>query len=422
MDLDYFLRYMPGMVGELARALNTNLEYNHPEIAIPTALAFASFLKSGKIKASGVTPNLYCLVLASSGAGKTTCQLHIEQLIRESKLSQHLMGNPGSDAGVLKALAEQPKRLLMWDEIGHALQELSSNNSASYRKRLLKIFLELYSRNGRVFIGDELKTEERVDIQAPYFTLLGSSTKNRVFNALTDDFGHDGTLPRFLSFFEVTDEKENYSQLEFDADFFKGWISDWVNYNTSPTEPLGDIAKALKLLSQPSEIFLFPPLEHKGDVMVAPEGFLFSLSNSVELDSCIKNKISKSNDFEKVFWRRAREIFTKICLCLWEPGEVLNFNFCKNFVFAQIEESLRQYQDKLGLISQRVREKEKFSRLIKTGESISKSELTRRAQHLNMSRQDKKEALDELLEIGKWEEILTQKEGSFKKTVTYRAL
>lgn len=386
-------------VGQLAAALGKTLQFKHPEIAIATALSFASFLKSGKICAGSVTPNLYCLVLASSGAGKTTCQLHIETLMREATLAQHLMGNPGSDAGVLKALAEQPKRFLMWDEIGHALQELASNNSASYRKRLLKIFLELYSRNGRVYIGDELKTEERVDIHAPYFSMLGSSTKNRVFNALNDDFGHDGTLPRFLSFFESDKEEVNPEAIdEFPYEEFLPWIDDWIKFK--PYASNGDLAKALNLCGKPFDI----------------KELVWGERDKRAFDHHIQN----STDFEKVFWRRASEQLLKFRLCMYEPEDGIGDPVQSElFIQEKIREAISAYQDKMGLAAVRVKEKEKFSRLIKAGEIITKSELTKRAQHLNMSKQDKREALDELLEIGAWAEELREGNG-FKKITLYR--
>lgn len=192
------LEQCPGPTGELARHLNSLQETDQPGICLASALSFMSVVRSGRIKSSsGLSPNIYTLVLGRSGSGKTRCQQRIIDICILCNFNSFLMGKPASDSGILKGLQKQPRQLLIWDEFGQALNEISHSTS-SYRAAIVATIMEIYSANGRHYVGKEYATQDRVDIPEPYLSIAAASTMSEFYSALTMQFLEKGFLSRWI--------------------------------------------------------------------------------------------------------------------------------------------------------------------------------------------------------------------------------
>ena len=201
-NLSWYLGKCPGVVGEIARYIDSRLETHLPGVSLGTAISFVAALKSDKIQSqSGLISNIYTLCLAPPGTGKTTAQRVITEICAACEITPLLMGQPGSDSGLLKRLQKHPRQLLLWDEFGLALAEISKSSS-SYRVAIIKVVMDLFSAANSIYIGKELKGEERVDLHRPQLSIGAASTPDMFFDTLTEYFINRGFVPRLLVFEE----------------------------------------------------------------------------------------------------------------------------------------------------------------------------------------------------------------------------
>ncbi len=201
----YFLDNMPGLTGAIAQIIHSRLEYEQPGLAMGAALSFVATLKSRRIVSpTGIAPNLYTCVIALSGTGKTQAQNVINEICNLANCKNILLGVPASDAGLIDALYDNPRRLLMWDEMGVSLSALAKKNSASYETSLLGTMLKMFSASNSEYLPKVLSKNNpaaRTDsIKSPCLNIFGASTPSRFYGALNEDFTKDGFLPRILLF------------------------------------------------------------------------------------------------------------------------------------------------------------------------------------------------------------------------------
>ena len=391
----------PGLLGDIARYIDSNLKYTQPAISLSLALGFCAALKSGRVVAEGVEPNLYTCVVAPSGTGKSQAQAAIQQLVTDSDLLSMLMGKPASDAGMLKTLAEEARRLLIWDEFGIALQELA-DSKASYRALILSLIMDLFSAAGKTYLGKEYATQRRTDIKAPYLSICAASTPNRFFSALDEDFVDDGFLSRWLIFLpeeEITDQvlpKQSTKHLIERVLAIDVW---------RPSTSKKNIKAALEVEK------------------VAIDFSDVSIHKSTKRNYRDRVKNAKT-EFERIFWSRAYELYLKVCLATCEKNFV-TFDealFATELVDSCIYRCIQACQSKLGE-TKRQKMNQRFANVIRPGEKLTAQALSKRVWNFNVPRYEKDKLISDLLDAGIWQKTLEVSEDSRRKTTYYfRAL
>lgn len=409
-----FLKNCPGLAGDIARLIYERLEFHQPGLALGAALSFVGALKSGRETSSfGINPNIYSCSIALTSTGKSQCQSVIEEICAECNLDHLLMGQPASDVGLLHALSEEPRKLLIWDEFGIALRSIGAAK-ASYETRILATIMDLYSAGKRKYRGKEYARsaqEKRIDIDKPMLSLFAASTPARFFDSLSSDFVEDGFLPRILLFIgeDTTIGKESYY-----TQISNKIICEVIDIETGePEEMAGDVGKYLRV---------------KNTVVEFDEGALEFALILKETAKIFSEENEKSNPILSAYYRRMFENTVKVAIILSEKGIVSEscFRYSELLVRFLTEsaakvcfERLFDNQDEKN--SNKIREKilARVEKYLKVGQAIPWSEFSRAANFPKIKPSKlRDQTVDELVE----EQILKIDERSpdgFQKTAKY---
>jgi len=380
----------------IARYLHARLEYDQPALCLGAALAVTAALKSARITSPfGIEPNLYCCLIASSGSGKSQIQRALSQLLLKAGLRNLLMGKPASEAGLLKGLAETPRRLLIWDEFGVALSELAGNRVASYRAHILGTLTDLHSAAGTSYIGKEYADRPVADISSPHLSILAASTPNRFFSSLSENFIEDGFLARWLVWF-AEDTTEPPVCLPEEEEPILAAIK--ALEDGKPRAQGGNLEVALKPALTPYSFNGIKPVKHW------KEDFRGLLSMAV-------------TDSERVLWSRAFEQWVKVCFLISDTPEV---NYECQLVAAEIVQNaiknlICRCQDHLGL-NEKQKAQKKFLALLEVGETITLADLARRAQRLPLTRRERQDLLADAIERFDWQAAKVNIKGAQRPT------
>lgn len=196
----------PGLVGEIAGWINSTATKEQPVLALASALCCVATLKGHRVQTeTGLRTNLYILGLAPSGSGKEHPARCIQLLMEQADCGQLISGEPASDVGLLKGLRSANGRaLIIWDEIGHALQAITGDRASPHERKILKLVLQLFSKANSVFRGKEYANfdgkMERQDIDQPCLSVFGTTVPERFAESLKSAHVADGFLPRWLVF------------------------------------------------------------------------------------------------------------------------------------------------------------------------------------------------------------------------------
>lgn len=395
-----FLIDCPNATGDLARAISASLPQKQPGLAIGAAISFFSLIKCGKLKSpQGVEPNMYICTVAESGSGKSMAQRILQNLLIDSGKDSLLLGKPASDSGMLKALSHQPIRLCIWDEFGLALGELATSQS-SYRALILSAMMDLFSAAGRKYIGKEYATEQRLDVENPFLNVFAASTPSRFFQALDPNFVLDGFLSRWLLFFCHEEGLELQRPAPFIVtDKVHDQIDKMIEWPPCPTGNMFDVYD-------------------KRSVMVESAAVMESkLSDFDYLFTAAKDPI------ERIFYSRAKELFLKLCVILGDGIKVSNsvVEWSSQFVGYMTKESLRYCRSRLGE-DKKYSTRDRFLDIVPYDKWITHQELTMRSYRLNLSKSQRNDLIDDLVESGYWAIDRQHVQSSNKKTTFYKRI
>ena len=110
------------------------------------------------------------------------------------------MGQPASDVGLLHALSDEPRKLLIWDEFGIALRSIRQQKQAM-KTRILATIMDLYSASKRKYRAKNMQDQRKrkgIDIDKPNAFTFGSFHACKIFDSLSRIFVEDGFLPRIF--------------------------------------------------------------------------------------------------------------------------------------------------------------------------------------------------------------------------------
>lgn len=403
-QLARFLKLLPGMCGVVARYVDSRLEYSRPAISIPAAIAFCGAVKSGKyyIGSSGVGAAPYCCTIAGSGTGKSQAQSAIEDIVAACGLEDMMLGEPGSDAGLLKALGVQPVRLLVWDEFGHSLRELE-NATQGHKALMIKEMMKLHTCQGRKYRGRELAGTERIDVEGPYLTILAATTPNRFYSAVSTAMVHDGFMGRWLVFFQ--DELDFTERPSENREIPHSILTHVETLNSfAEAKSSGNISAAIGLYE-------------KKPVKFECEDTFRSFSLRMK-----RKEADCKEEFERVFWSRAAVHFERMCIILSDPnGRCSSVDCLTAFELVEyiINTCIERCKDNLGM-TQKVQTRQAFLDKLAIGETLSRSKLMDRAKRIDLSIQERSALINEAVDLGHWiEEVRHESPNTHRKSTYY---
>jgi len=405
-----FLKNCPGLAGDIARLIYDRLEFHQPGLALGAALSFVGALKSGRQTSEfGINPNIYSCSIALTSTGKSQCQSVIEEICAECNLDHLLMGQPASDVGLLNALSQEPRKLLIWDEFGIALRSIGAAK-ASYETRILATIMDLYSAGKRRYRGKEYSKsskEKRIDIDKPMLSLFAASTPARFFDSLSSDFVEDGFLPRILLFLgeDKTVGKDSYY-----TPISNRILCEVAGLEAGEHEECaGDVGKYLRVRT---DVVQFDEMALEFARALKTTAKIFSEENE------------KSNPILSAYYRRMFENTVKVAVILSEKGVVTEncFRYSEALVRFLTESAAkvcfeRLFDNQEEKSSNKAREKilARIEKYLKVGEVAIWSEFSKQANfHKIKPNKLRDQTIDELVEEGIIKIDDRQPVGAFK--------
>jgi hypothetical protein len=197
-----FLINPPGLVGEMCDWLNSTAIVQQPLHSLAASLVFCGTIMGRKVKTKKNNhPNLFCMTVADSSAGKGNA---INQLLNLAHMSGcfKLIGSTDTASGIAieSLLAKRHVACFLWDEVGFLLTD-ASKGRRKHLVDLLKILMDLWSKAGSVYPGRSYAdTEKQRKLINPCCCIYGASTPSRFYESLSREQLKDGWLSRCLVF------------------------------------------------------------------------------------------------------------------------------------------------------------------------------------------------------------------------------
>lgn len=204
LAIDPQLLNPPGLVGRIARWINDTSIYPQPMLAVAASIACVGTAMAHKVQSpTRLRTNFYTMGLAPSGAGKDHARDCVTTLLCRAGMESAIGGTPASGAGMLTALREGGGRcLVLWDEFGRVLKNLTHKNAGSHQRDILTYLVELFSSAKSMYAGVQYANHDgkmkRTPIEQPCLSVYATTVPERFFQTLTSDDAIDGFLARWL--------------------------------------------------------------------------------------------------------------------------------------------------------------------------------------------------------------------------------
>ncbi len=196
---------------------------------IPLEIPFFTLLSviSGLMLASGsvletkmgeIKPDLWTVILASSGAGKTYSQKQVTSSVDLSNVEFN--GNVVSSAAFVESLELRPRGLWIRDEFAQFLKSIESDGAMAEMKDYM---LRLYD-NSKI---ERITKKEEISIEEPALTILGLTVAETFGKYVSAESMLDGFAQRFSYVKADTDPDRNFKDYPLwtvnSKLFEKGW-------------------------------------------------------------------------------------------------------------------------------------------------------------------------------------------------------
>lgn len=199
----------PGLVGEIAQFIYHAAPRPVPEIALAAAIGLMAGICGRAYNVSGTGLNQYVLLLANTGTGKEAMASGIDKIV--NRVSEQVPVAPefigpseiASGQALVKYLSHKSQSFVsILGEFGLRMQAMSDPRANGAEKSLKRMLLDLYNKSGhgqvaRPSIYADIEKNTNL-ISAPAFSILGESTPETFYSALTEEMIADGLLPRFM--------------------------------------------------------------------------------------------------------------------------------------------------------------------------------------------------------------------------------
>ena len=392
--------------GFIAQVVKYNLETAfkpQPLLALAGALTLQATLAARKVcDELGNRTNIYCLGVSPSGYGKDHARKVNREILFHAGVD--LEGNEdfASDAGLLKAVEKRPAVLFQVDEIGRLFQTLNGADKP-HLFHISTILLKLYSSADTIFRGKAYADDKRnSEIDQPCVVLHGLTVPEQFYQGLSSSALIDGFLARMLIFDAMVPTNRQYRN------------------RVPPPVELIECAKNWNALKTSGNLESEHPVPRKAPHSDDARTKFRAFAEIVEAES-------KSGDpASKALWARAEEKACRLALVaacsrvgsgvseISEPDMIWAIHLAETSTRRTLWMA-RQW------IAQTPYDKEQKSvlRILRTaGGSLTRSELTRKTQHLKQK--ERKEVIEGLILTGRISESQDAKQGRAK--IIYTAL
>jgi hypothetical protein len=262
------------------------------QISLAMSLCFFGTILGNKYSMSDTYTNLYALVLAPTGGGKTEAIKILKHVLRAGDFDSVKIteGSYTSGKGVLQGLMKHPIQLRIIDEAQEMFKTMSGDASG-WQSQASKL-CALWSAGGQLFQDVQLKESGKKDekdfIDSPQLNLISFSQPKVFKNFINETLIENGFFPRNIFFVQKTFIKK------------KNTVRNSVHLPNPPSRILDVIFKASKNTMFPAQINV------KNDVLDVFEG----ISNYFE-DIC---ESKHYNDEIYALETRAFEQITRIAI------------------------------------------------------------------------------------------------------------
>lgn len=203
------LMTVPGALGLAVDHYNATSVQAQPQFAVQTALALGSVVlgRHWTTDLDNYT-SLYLVNLGATGSGKEFGRKFLSKVLSEAGVG-HLMGPAkyASEAAILGELAWKPRHVTVYDEFGRILDSTRTSGNTNLRDAqtlLMSLFGTLdtearptaYSTNGKS--KEQIQAARDLVVKRPAITVLGLSTPETFFDALSQDDVANGFMNRLL--------------------------------------------------------------------------------------------------------------------------------------------------------------------------------------------------------------------------------
>jgi hypothetical protein len=183
-----------GLVGEIADLIHDQTQ-SARSYCLLTALATVAVAtrRTARLRMAfgDVYPNLYAALLGPSSVHhKSTVMGQGRDLLYRAQLNDLIVAANPTSEGLLNRLADKPSGVIFRDEIG----TLFGSHQVKYLAMLKQDLMALY--DCRPYGRELARGEVRVD--APFLTILGTTTPRKFFDTVSHSDWEDGFLVRWL--------------------------------------------------------------------------------------------------------------------------------------------------------------------------------------------------------------------------------
>lgn len=234
-----------GTMGLMYDYILSNSFVKQPNFAFSASLALMSSIVSRKLVFQGVSPNLYMLNVAVSGAGKDAPQQCLKRIMVSLKADYLLgAGDYVSDASLMDGLATQPVRLDIIDEASGLLKSVNKG-SGEHAAKMADLLCELYTCSNDKFLGRMTASEGRKgSCYRPNITLLASTTPKGLEEGLTRRSIDKGLVGRFLLFFGEHDRPaERVKNMVHPSEDLLDQAEYWLRFEAEKTGDIGGVSQ-----------------------------------------------------------------------------------------------------------------------------------------------------------------------------------
>ena len=317
------LKRCPGVVGELARAIDAHItNFSEPMIALSAAFCAVGALRSGYIAKSGIDSHAYHVIIARAGLGKSRAQACIERICEACDEQRLITGDSTSEHALLIALQTYNRRVILIDEIGRMFEQVALDRGG-FKQEMMSALLKVYSCASSRYYGKNYVGKSQIIVERPLVSLFGTSTHHSFFAGMTPRLAYDGMVSRMFLWFEDGESESMRASTELKI-----------------PQALIDEAALLRDTKTSGNLHVVEPVE-----MRVPARW-----DSVihEIDLLVR---SKRDTLESAVFARYKEQFIKLCLALCDSDGVLDtagFIAAQELIDYLIDDTLNRCREHLG--------------------------------------------------------------------------
>lgn len=345
---------IPGKLQHFVDWYNNSSKQVQPQFAVQTALALGSVVLSRLWKTDQDNfTSLYLLNIAPTSSGKEHVKKTIDTVLNEAGYADMIGPKTySSEAGVLSALKLKPRHISITDEFARYLASTRSTGNVN-KQDMQSVLMEVFGRLDGMLTGigystrgmnaDQIKEMVNSKIRNPAITLMGMTTPDNFYKAITSSDVMDGFLNRFL----IVESKlcrqidRDTKPQEVPAKLIK-WIKD-----NALGAPLNDDDDALDSLMRVSDPSAEPVIE------VVP----FSKDAKILLKEMAREKVQLMEQAElgglAELFGRSREIAMRISLivalsCNHDEITESDLKWARDYVYFYHKQMAKKFSSRLN--------------------------------------------------------------------------